>query len=230
MNYHAIAIDGPAGAGKSTVAKQLAKKLAYTYIDTGAMYRAATYKALKLKVDLNDPEAFHFLDDTEMNFIEGVLYLDGIDITKKIRSNQVNNHVSLVASHIPVRNKLVDIQQKIAKSSHVVMDGRDIGTVVLPDADLKIFLTASVEERARRRHEENLTLGIESDYQTLIHDIERRDRIDSSRAYNPLKQAQDAIYLDSSRIGIEDVIDLIYQMFQKIIIQEGGNHGRIETN
>ena len=100
VKYHAIAIDGPAGAGKSTVAKQLAKKLAYTYIDTGAMYRAATYKALKLKVDLNDPEAFHFLDDTEMNFIEGVLYLDGVDITKKIRSNQVNNHVSLVASHI----------------------------------------------------------------------------------------------------------------------------------
>lgn len=230
MKFHAIAIDGPAGAGKSTVAKQLAKKLAYTYIDTGAMYRAATYKALKLKVDLNDPEAFHFLDETDMSFVEGILYLDGVDITKKIRSNQVNNHVSLVASHIPVRNKLVDIQQKIAKSNHVVMDGRDIGTVVLPQADLKIFLTASVEERARRRHEENLSLGIESDYQTLIHDIERRDRIDSSRAYNPLKQAQDAIYLDSSRIGIEDVIDLIYQMFQKIIIQEGGNHGRIEAN
>ncbi|MDD4184656.1 MAG: (d)CMP kinase, partial [Candidatus Izemoplasmatales bacterium] len=124
---------------------------------------------------------------------------------------------SVVAMHIPVRNQLVEIQQQIANDTNVVMDGRDIGTVVLPNADLKIFMTASVEERARRRHEENLSLGIESDLKRLIKEIERRDRIDSSRNYNPLRQAEDAIYLDTSNLDINQVANTIYDMFIKAI-------------
>lgn len=217
MKHHAIAIDGPAGAGKSTVAKMLAKRLGYVYIDTGAMYRATTYKAMRLKINLDNSEDYKFLESTEMKFINDVLYVDGEDITKKIRTNIVNQNVSLVASHIPVRNELVRLQQKIASESDVVMDGRDIGTIVLPQADLKIFMTATVEERARRRHEENLMNNIESDYQKIYKDIERRDRIDSSRAYNPLRQAEDAVYLDTSHLDIETVSEVIYQMFMKII-------------
>lgn len=228
MKHYALAIDGPAGAGKSTVAKMVAQRLGYTYIDTGAMYRATTYKALKLKIDLNDPTAFSFLDETVMEFKNGILFLDGIDVTQKIRTNQVSNNVSVVASHIPVRNKLVEIQQAIAQSNNVVMDGRDIGTIVLPYADLKIYMTASVEERARRRHEENVSIGIESDYDKLIKEIERRDRIDSSRAYNPLKQAQDAIYLDTSDLDILAVADKIHRMFVDIIDRKGGEHGTNE--
>lgn len=217
MNHHALAIDGPAGAGKSTVAKLLARKLGYTYIDTGAMYRATTYKALRLKVDLNDPEAFGFLDATEMAFRNGILWMDGEDVSEKIRTHVVSNNVSIVASHVPVRNKLVALQQKIARNDDVVMDGRDIGTIVLPHADLKIFMTATVEERARRRYEEEIANGIESDYPKILKDIERRDRIDSSRIYNPLRQAPDAVYLDTSHLDIGQVSEQIYQQFMKII-------------
>jgi cytidylate kinase len=217
MKYHALAIDGPAGAGKSTVAKLLAKKLGYVYIDTGAMYRATTFKALKLKVDLKNPESFSFLDSTKMTFKDGVLFLDDEDISQKIRTHVVSDNVSLVSSHIPVRNKLVDLQQKIANNENVVMDGRDIGTVVLPHADLKIFMTATVEERARRRHEENLATGIESDFQTILKDIEKRDKFDSTRSYNPLKQAEDAIYFDTSKLNIEAAADKIYKQFLTII-------------
>ncbi len=217
MKHYALAIDGPAGAGKSTVAKMLAERLGYVYIDTGAMYRATTYKALKLKINLEDSNAYDFMESTNMEFINGVLHMDGEDITKRIRTQVVNQNVSLVASHIPVRNELVRLQQKIADTNNVVMDGRDIGTIVLPHATLKIFMTATVEERARRRHEENIANGTESDYQKIIKDIERRDKIDSSRAYNPLRQAEDAIYLDTSHLDIDTVTEVIYQMFMKIL-------------
>ena len=213
MRYYALAIDGPAGAGKSSVAKMLAAKLKYTYIDTGAMYRAITYKALELKIDISNPNEFDFIDKTIMEFKNDILYLDGEDVTFKIRSNDVSNNVSVVASHIPVRNKLVFLQQKIALDRNVVMDGRDIGTVVLPNADLKIYMSASVEERARRRFEENVSLGIDTDYQKLIIEIKRRDKIDSSRSYNPLKQANDAIFLDTSHLDIHEVANKIYEMF-----------------
>jgi len=222
MKRHSLAIDGPAGAGKSTVAKLVAQRLGYVYIDTGAMYRAATYKALRLKVDVNDPAAFGFLQTTDMTFRDSVLFMDGEDVGDKIRSQLVTNHVSAVASHIPVRNQLVAIQQKIAREKDVVMDGRDIGTVVLPDADLKIYMTATVEERARRRHEENLANGRESDLQKILKDIERRDRIDSSRSYNPLKQADDAIYLETSHLDIAAVADTIYDMYTKITSGDRG--------
>jgi len=226
MKTFALAIDGPAGAGKSSVAKMVANMLGYVYIDTGAMYRATTYKALKLNVNLDDPNAFSFLDETEMVFVNGVLFMDGLETTALIRSNEVSNNVSVVASHIPVRNKLVEIQQMIAKGVNVVMDGRDIGTVVLPNADLKIYMTASVQERARRRHEENLSIGIQSNYNKLIDEIQRRDKIDSSRSYNPLRQAEDSIYLDTSNMDIKEVANKIYQMFQEILEQRGGDHGR----
>ncbi len=217
MKYYKLAIDGPAGAGKSSVAKMVANRLNFTYIDTGAMYRATTYKAMELNLDLSDPTQFEFLDHIEMKFKNGVLYLDGKNITHEIRTNEVNNNVSIVASHVPVRNKLVMLQQKIAKNSNVVMDGRDIGTVVLPDADLKIYMSATVEERARRRFEENKVLGIKSDYFGLIEEIKRRDLIDSSRNYNPLRKADDAVFLDTSKMDIDEVADKIYEMFMDIL-------------
>jgi cytidylate kinase len=223
MKYLALAIDGPAGAGKSSVAKMLAKKLNFTYVDTGAMYRAATLKALALRIDLDNPNAFGFLDDTQMEFRHEVLFLDGKDVTKAIRSNAVSNNVSVVASHIPVRNKLVALQQQIANQSHVVMDGRDIGTVVLPQADLKIFLTASVEVRAARRHMENLSLGIDSNLDRLKKEIERRDKIDSERSYNPLRCAEDAIFLDTSAMDMDAVTEMIYNLFMKKIDNKRSN-------
>ena len=142
MKYHSIAIDGPAGAGKSTVAKELAKKLNYIYIDTGAMYRATTYKAISLGVDLNNPYAFSFLNTTKFIFRSGELLMDNVNMTMLNRLKEVADNVSLVASHVPVRNKLVELQKEIAKNNNVVMDGRDIGTVVLKNADLKIFMEA----------------------------------------------------------------------------------------
>jgi len=213
MKYHSIAIDGPAGAGKSTVAKELAKKLNYIYIDTGAMYRATTYKALSLGTDLANPYAFGFLDYTEFVFRSGELYMDGVNMTVLNRQKQVADNVSLVSSHVPVRNKLVKLQQAIAKNNNVVMDGRDIGTVVLPNADIKLFMVASVEVRAKRRYEELKALGMKQTLEELVDDIKRRDDYDSSREYNPLRQADDAILIDTSGISIEEVTDLLYDKF-----------------
>jgi cytidylate kinase len=222
MVYHALAIDGPAGAGKSTVAKTLAKRLGYVYIDTGAMYRATTYKALSLEVDLNDPEAFDFLDSTEVEFRTGELYMDSVNMTSLNRLKEVSDNVSLVSSHIPVRNKLVRLQKEIAANNNVVMDGRDIGTVVLKEAELKVFLTASVEVRAKRRFDELVALGNKVNLKDLENDIQRRDAYDSSRKYNPLKQAADAIYIDTSDKNIDEVSDLLYKKFMEIVI-EGEN-------
>jgi cytidylate kinase len=213
MKYHSIAIDGPAASGKSTVAKELAKKLEYIYIDTGAMYRATTYKALSIGVDLNNPYAFSFLETTEFVFKTGELFMDGVNMTVLNRRKQVADNVSLVASHIPVRNKLVLLQQNIAKKNNVVMDGRDIGTVVLKDADIKFFMIASVEVRANRRYTELQKYGSNQTVDELIEDIKRRDDFDSSRDYNPLKQANDAILIDTSKNSIEEVTDLIYKKF-----------------
>lgn len=223
MKYHSIAIDGPAASGKSTVAKELAKKLEYIYIDTGAMYRATTYKALSIGIDLNNPYAFRFLDTTEFVFKFGELFMDGVNMTVLNRRKAVADNVSLVASHIPVRNKLVMLQQNIAKQNNVVMDGRDIGTVVLKDADIKIFMIASVEVRAKRRHAELQKYGSKQTIDELIEDIKRRDDYDSSREYNPLKQANDAILIDTSEHSIEEVTDLIYNKFKSKIKGESYN-------
>lgn len=217
MVYHALAIDGPAGAGKSTVAKTLAERLDYVYIDTGAMYRATTYKALSLEIDISDPEAFNFLDSTDFVFKNGELFMDSVNMTSLNRLKEVSDNVSLVSSHIPVRNKLVKLQQEIAANNNVVMDGRDIGTVVLKNADLKVFLTASVEVRAKRRYSELTKLGNNVDLDELEEDIKRRDLYDSSREYNPLRQADDAIYIDTSDKNIDEVADLLYKKFIEIV-------------
>lgn len=213
MKYLSVAIDGPAASGKSTVAKELAKKLDFVYIDTGAMYRATTYKALSLGVDLDNPYAFNFLDTTDFVFKNGELYMDSVNMTVLNRKKEVADNVSLVSSHIPVRNKLVKLQQNIAKVNNVCMDGRDIGTVVLKNADLKIFMVASDLVRAKRRHVELMRYGIEMSVEDLVEDIKRRDDFDSSRDYNPLKKAEDAILIDTSECTIDEVTEKIYNEF-----------------
>jgi len=215
-----IAIDGPAAAGKSTIAKRIAQKLQYTYIDTGAMYRALTHKAIRSDIDMgSDKELADLLLDTEILLIpdEGgqAVWVDGIDCSEAIRSQQVTGAVSLVASHPTVRKMMVEKQRALANESGVVMDGRDIGTEVLPHADLKIFMTASVDERAERRFQENERRGIHSSLESLKEDIERRDRADSEREVSPLKKAEDAILVDTTSMSIDDVVDKVIELAEK---------------
>ncbi len=204
-----IAIDGPAGAGKSTIAKRLADHLGFAYLDTGAMYRAVTWKAMKLNVDLEDEEAFGFLSQTRFDYIKGSLTLDGEPLGDEIRSREVSNNVSLVSSHQSVRETLVKRQQRLADNLNVVMDGRDIGTHVLPDADFKFFLTANVATRAQRRFKENVKRGIHIPLEDLKQEIIKRDEFDSNRTISPLKPASDAIVIDSSNMTIDEVINTI---------------------
>lgn len=211
MKKITIAIDGPASAGKSTVAKKLAAQLSYIYCDTGAMYRALTYAALQKKVSLDSEEALvQLLDQCVITFQykdggQRVL-LNGQDITEAIRENDVTRNVSLVSSYQAVRAELVRRQQNIAKDGGVVMDGRDIGTVVLPNAELKIFMVASVEERAQRRFKENQEKHIPGTFEQLKKEIEQRDHFDSTREHSPLKQAKDAILLDTTGLAIDQVV------------------------
>ncbi len=204
-----IAIDGPAGAGKSTIARLVAQLFDFTYIDTGAMYRAITLKAMQLNVELNDEDAFDFLDQTSFDYKDGVLFMDGRDVSKEIRSREVSNNVSLVSSHRKVRRILVDRQRRIAANKSVVMDGRDIGYNVLPDADFKFYLTANVETRAKRRFLENAQNGIHIPLEDLKKEIIARDDFDTNRAVTPLKPADDAIIIDTSDMPIEDVVKSI---------------------
>lgn len=220
-----IAIDGPAAAGKSTVAKIIAEKLSYIYIDTGAMYRALTYKAISKKMDLEDEWAlYETLLKTEIRLVPTstgqLVYLDDQDVTMDIRSASVTNSVSIVSKHKKVREEMVRRQQELAGGGGVVMDGRDIGTHVLPNAEVKIFLLASVEERAARRHAENLAKGFPSDLAKLKEDIERRDKIDSDREIAPLKQADDAVELDTTALEIEEVVEKIMKLVNERMNQE----------
>ena len=210
-----IAIDGPASSGKSTVAKILAKDFAYTYLDTGAMYRAATYIALQHQIS---PEAssqlLDLLDQYPISFGrseigEQLVFVGDVDITHPIRENEVTNAVSAFAAIPAIREKLVAFQQEMAQQGGIVMDGRDIGTVVLPQAELKIFLVASVDERAERRYKENISKGIETDLETLKEEIAARDYKDSHRETSPLKQAEDAVYLDTTGLSIQEVVEKI---------------------
>jgi CMP/dCMP kinase len=215
-----IAIDGPAGAGKSTVAKQVAERLSYIYIDTGAMYRALTLKALSLGADLNDGATLkNVLDSTDIQLIKTTLgqavWLDGNDVTNEIRTSDVTNNVSFVARQKEVREEMVRRQKQLGKSGGVVMDGRDIGTHVMPDAEVKIFLIASVEERARRRYEENLQKGFPADLEQLKSEITLRDKRDSEREAAPLKKAEDAIELDTTCMSIEEVVKSILHYAQE---------------
>ncbi|GAF65315.1 cytidylate kinase [Bacillus sp. TS-2] len=219
-NCIAIAIDGPAGAGKSTVAKLVAENLSFLYIDTGAMYRAITYAAIKKDVPLENGQKLRdLLDSISIKLIseeKGTkVLINGEDVTTDIRTNEVNQNVSLVSSHELIRVEMVERQRVLAESGQVVLDGRDIGTHVLPKAEVKVFLTASVEERAKRRYEEQLKKGIETDFEQLKQDIARRDELDSTRAIAPLKKAVDAIELDTTTLTIEQVVAKIIELVKE---------------
>ena len=218
-----IAIDGPASSGKSTVAKIIAKDFGYTYLDTGAMYRAATYVALQHQISPDQSsQLLELLDQYPISFGrsesgEQLVFLGDVDVSHPIRENAVTNAVSSFAAIPTIREKLVALQQEIAQQGGIVMDGRDIGTVVLPKAELKIFLVASVDERAERRYKENLSKGIETDLETLKEEIAARDYKDSHRETSPLKQAEDAIYLDTTGLSILEVVDKIKVEAQKYL-------------
>lgn len=210
MKYISVAIDGPAGAGKSTIAKKLAQRLNYVYVDTGAMYRAVTLKALELDIDLNDESKYEFLDSIQIELTpDNKVLLDGVDCTKEIRSRDVTNAVSVVSSKKIVREKIVPMQRKIAQNSNVIMDGRDIGTNVLKDADFKFYVTASVEERAKRRYLEIKAKNNDSqvDLYGIKEEILNRDYFDTNRELNPLSKAADALEIDTSNLTIDEVVD-----------------------
>lgn len=218
MNLINIALDGPAAAGKSTIAKLVAAKLAMIYVDTGAMYRAITYKYLQQ----NKPEDFDSLiasTTLSLTYDEDKgqrIILDDNDVTDYLRENDVTNHVSYVSSKEPVRTFAVKKQQELANNKGIVMDGRDIGTVVLPNAELKVYMIASVKERAERRQKDNELRGIESNIEQLKAEIEARDHYDMNREISPLKKADDALTLDTTGKSIETVTDEILQMINDI--------------
>ena len=207
-----IAIDGPAGAGKSTIARALAKRLSYIYVDTGAMYRAMALYLLRENISADDSgriEKACESVDISITHEDGVqkVLLNGEDVSSLIRSEEVGNMASARAQNGRIREKLVELQRQLAAKTDVVMDGRDIGTCVLPDADVKIYLTASVHTRAVRRFKEYLEKGMEADLAQIEADIEKRDHQDMNREISPLKKAEDAVLLDSSDMTIEEVLD-----------------------
>lgn len=203
-----IAIDGPAAAGKSTVAKIVAKKLGFIYIDTGAMYRAFTYAVIKVGLDpKSEQESCSIINQVKIDLLEnGKVICNGEDVTSVIREPLVSSNVSYIASYKDIRLALVEMQRKMAESKSVVMDGRDIGTYVLPNADVKIYQIASVETRAKRRYDENLLKGIPTSYEDVVNDVKNRDYIDSHRSFSPLKAASDAVTLDTSHLNIDEVV------------------------
>ncbi|MEB2301040.1 (d)CMP kinase [Lysinibacillus xylanilyticus] len=215
-----IAIDGPAGAGKSTIAKIVAEALEFTYIDTGAMYRAVTYKAMQQNIHLDDETKLaEMLASSTIELKPSsqgqLVFLDGKNVSAEIRSNEVTSSVSQVAAHAEIRELLVTQQQKLAANGGVVMDGRDIATHVLKNAELKIFMSATVEERARRRFIDNQKRGIESTVEKLQEEIALRDKMDSEREASPLIQAEDAIFLDTTALSIDDAAQAILKLAQE---------------
>ncbi len=219
MGYN-IAIDGPAGAGKSTIAKELAQKLGFLYVDTGAMYRAIACYCLEQDIDTADEAAVSAACPgivVTLGYEDGTqrVYLNGEDVSTAVRREEVGNAASVVSGYLAVRAHLLDLQRDLAVKNDVIMDGRDIGTCVLPDADLKIYLTASVHTRALRRYNELSEKGQESNLSEIEADIEARDYRDMNRDLAPLKAAADAVTVDSSDIGIEEVVNLIYGMIKK---------------
>ena len=210
-----VAIDGPAGAGKSTISRKAAAELGYIYIDTGALYRTVGLNALRLGVDIqNDDAVISTLTDelkVELKFIDGEqrMFLNGDDVSSDIRTPEASMAASRVSAVPKVREYLFDLQKQLAKSNNCIMDGRDIGTVVLPDADVKIFLTASPEARAERRNKEIIEKGTETKYDDVLADMIKRDYDDSHRAIAPLKQADDAVLCDTSLLSLQQSIDLV---------------------
>lgn len=212
-----IAIDGPAGSGKSTIAKLVAKDMGLVYLDTGAMYRLVTLKALNEGIlgndGLNELEKIKkLLDNLNIDIRENGFYLDDVDVSKEIRKPVVSENVSDVAAIREVREKMVDLQRKFSESKNVILDGRDIGTVVFPNADLKIFLVADAKERAKRRYRELIEKGENVEIEEIYENILKRDKIDSTRKESPLKKAKDAVEVDTTSKSIEEVKNEILRM------------------
>ncbi len=207
-----IAIDGPSGAGKSTIAKRVAAELAIDYIDTGAMYRAVGLKMLRLGIPMEENETlFEMLANTDVDFSEGRVYLDGEDVSNLIRTQEVSKAASDCSAFATVRRKLVELQQAMGKRKSVIMDGRDIGTVVLKDAEYKFYLTATAEERAMRRFKELQAKGSTDTYEKVLEDVNKRDYNDMHRDVDPLRQAEDAVLIDSTNMSIEEVVDFVIE-------------------
>ena len=222
INKHAIvAIDGPSGSGKSTISRMLAHKLGFTYLDTGAMYRAVGLKAKRAGIDLDDTEALAvMLKDIEIHLApksndDVRVFLDGEDVSAEIRTAEMGMVASKVSANMAVRKKLTKLQQDMGRKGAIVAEGRDMGTVVFPGADFKFFLDASPEERARRRCEQLKQRGEEADYQEILEQITKRDEDDSSRALAPLKPAKDAIIVDSSKMNPDEVLAFMIQCFKR---------------
>lgn len=210
MSVLQIAVDGPAGSGKSTVAKAIAKKLNITYMDTGAMYRAVTWFALEEKLELENSKALKdAVDRIDLKITPTQIFVSGIDVSEAIRMPEVSRNVSVVSMDAYVRERMVALQRKIASGQSVIMDGRDIGTVVLPDANYKFFLVADPRERAMRRLLELEAKGVVSSLDEMTEEIIRRDKLDSSRDVSPLRKADDAIEIDTTHLTIQGVVDKI---------------------
>ena len=220
---YSIAIDGPAGAGKSTIARRLAKELGYYYVDTGAIYRTVAYFMDLWGVSPKDVDGVNrYIDELTINIEydeDGLqhMIMNGMDVTADIRTPEVSKMASLVAAHKVVREMLLDMQREVAQEHNVIMDGRDIGTVVLPDADVKIFLTASAEVRAKRRFDELTEKGEKTTFDKVLKDVQQRDYQDSHREIAPLKQAKDAVLLDTSDLDIDGVIAAMKDIVRKKI-------------
>lgn len=204
-----IAIDGPSGAGKSTVARLLSRELGFEYIDTGAMYRALAYKAYINNIEIKEDTIDEMLKTTEVDYSENKIFLDKNNVENLIRSEEISKYASKISALKNVRTKMVELQRNIAKGKNVILDGRDIGTKVFPDADFKFFITASVETRAERRYEQLLDGGTDANRDDVLEDIKKRDINDSTREISPLKKADDAILIDTSNMEINEVIRTI---------------------
>lgn len=217
MANYSIAIDGPGGAGKSTIAKIIAKKLGIIYIDTGAMYRAVGLFAVRKGIDTLDSDALKkVIDDIEID-IENTggemhIFLCGEDVSNKIRTPEISMAASNVARAVPVRLKLVELQRKLAEKTSVIMDGRDIGSYVLPNADVKIYLTADVEDRARRRYDELILKGSAVKFEDVLEDMKKRDYNDSNREFAPLCKAEDALFVDTTGLELEESVEKLFNI------------------
>ena len=222
-----IAIDGPAGSGKSTTARLVAEKLGFTFLDTGAMYRAITLKALRYDVDLtNEAELVALAKRTKIQLTnQGKLrvILDGEDVSRQIRSEQVSENVPIVSAHSGIRTWMVNLQRQFGRQGKIVAEGRDVGTVVFPDARLKIFLVASLEERAKRRLRDLSASQDSTAVTRMVEEIKRRDSIDSSRKASPLKKASDAIEIDTTNLSIDEQVDRIISEWRRKISEDGLN-------
>ncbi len=217
-----IAIDGPVGSGKSTIAKLVAEKLGFTYIDTGAMYRAVALKIIKTKVPLKVSEIVKMMENTKIDLVqseEGLkVYLDGEDVTEEIRTEDVAKLASQIARYGQIRKRLVQLQRELGeRAKNVVIEGRDTGTVIFPEAELKIFLTASPEERARRRYQQLKEKGFNIPYEHLLEKVKERDKMDTGRKESPLKPAEDSIIIDTTDKTIDEVVEIIIKLAKEKI-------------